>query len=306
MKLSYGSVWSVLGAAALWTASASGGPADSSTERNLFRTNKINRWITNVIEVTVPDNRFINFYQTNWVPRIHTNTVDVFATNIVTRTITNEVLRTAYFTNFKTINLTNLETVVMLQTNWIRQPKTNVVTVQAYITNLVTDYQTNYRTLTFTNWQPVVVMKTNWVNRPVTNVVEIEVMTDGTGPAVVNSEASNDEPAPLGAVVLASDLLLEATRSAKTLPNRAVEVLLKVSARGKQAVRVQQWRVESEDGAVLCFGQDTDFKRALPVGRYKVEVRAKKDAAGSLLIARGVLGITSQEVWIEPKPLALK
>jgi hypothetical protein len=34
-----------------------------------------------------------------------------------------------------------------------------------------------------------------------------------------------------------------------------------------------EWRVERTDGSVLLFGQSPEFRRELPVGTYKVEVK---------------------------------
>ena len=69
------------------------------SEANITRTNWFDRWITNVIEVRMPANRFVNEYHTNWVTLLRTNVVDVYATNRVTRTLTNQVAVEASRTN---------------------------------------------------------------------------------------------------------------------------------------------------------------------------------------------------------------
>jgi len=56
-------------------------------------------------------------------------------------------------------------------------------------------------------------------------------------------------------------LALQASRSVRPTPNNQVEVLIKASwsAAPSDPVQVQQWRIESEDGSILCFGQDPEF-----------------------------------------------
>src|ERR1017187_6163805 len=50
-------------------------------EATVTRTNWFDRWITNVVEVRMPANRFVNEYHTNWVTQLRTNVVDVYSTN---------------------------------------------------------------------------------------------------------------------------------------------------------------------------------------------------------------------------------
>src|ERR1035437_8996365 len=106
-------------------------------EANVTRTNWVDRWITNVIEVRMPANRFVNEYHTNWVTQLRTNVVDVYATNRVTRTLTNQVVVDAFRTNF----------VVAYQTNWHTEMLTNQVAVSVLRTNFVDQYHTNLSTL---------------------------------------------------------------------------------------------------------------------------------------------------------------
>jgi len=202
---------------------------------NVVRTNWVERWITNLIEVRMPLNRFVDEYQTNWVTRFQTNRIDVYATNLLTRTLTNRIV------------------------------------VDVFQTNFVTAYQTN------------------WLTRVVTNEVQIELPG-------------------LAAAVLSGPIVLEAARTAKPAKNGQVEVQLKVRVKGDPAapVLVQKWRVEREDRAILCFGQDREFKRDLPAGKYKVEVKIRKDEDSELLTVRGTLVLTAGEAVIQQNLAAIR
>jgi hypothetical protein len=68
-------------------------------------------------------------------------------------------------------------------------------------------------------------------------------------------------------------------------------------------LQVQQWRVEREDGAILLFGQDQDFKRELPVGNYRVEAKLKVEGDNPALSVRGTLSVTARETVIQPRLL---
>ena len=70
--------------------------------------------------------------------------------------------------------------------------------------------------------------------------------------------------------------------------------------------RVQQWRVEREDGAILLAGQDQDFKRQLPVGKYKVEAKLKVEGNNLPLSVRGTLSVTTHEAVVQPRLLVKK
>jgi hypothetical protein len=69
---------------------------------------------------------------------------------------------------------------------------------------------------------------------------------------------------------------------------------------------VQLWRVEREDGAVLLFGQDQEFQRQLPVGKYKVEARLQRDGDDPPVSARGTLSVTARNTVIQPRLLVQK
>jgi len=289
-----------------------------AAEVDIVVTNRVDRWITNVILVTMPYNLYVEEYRTNWSVKMHTNVVDRYATNVIQRTVTNEILVNtyvtnpvkAYRTNLSQITLTNWETVVVVQTNWLPQWVTNLVTFQAYATNLVTAYHTNLVTLMLTNWENVPVMKTNWVTQRVTNVVGIEASTSQVAEPTSSqpTAASRSEP-PVSATkppaLLASDLVLEATLGNPVPQLGHTEVLLSVrsSALNAPALTVRQWRVQRDDGSVISFGQDRVFKGVLPMGGYQVEVQAHSTNTPSLLVARGTLAVTAHDISIQPKPV---
>lgn len=220
--------------------------------------------ITNHIEVYVPTNTFISVYRTNVYQAYRTNVIEVFQTNRLTRTLTNTVV------------------VALTHTNW------------------VTRYQTNLQTLTLTNWEQVLVFKTNWVTQPVANVVQVDV------PA-----RQPESPLPASAVptvvpvAVAGGFTLEASRTGKAPVNDQVEVSLKLKAAGgpTPAISSQEWQVQRTDGSVLLFGQGPEFKRDLPLGSYKVEVKARTGANTPLRI-RGAFELTRDEI-IQQKPPGL-
>lgn len=90
--------------------------------------------------------------------------------------------------------------------------------------------------------------------------------------------------------------------------NDLVEVQLKVRRTDDTGVPVlvQNWRVERDDGAVLLFGQDQQFKRPLPVGKYKVEAKLKAEGDDSPLSVRGTLSVTLHDATIKPRLLVKK
>lgn len=228
-------------------------------------------------------NRFVTEFHTNWVKRIETNYVDLFATNVVPK----------YQTNWIAQYRTNL--VDRFATNLITRTLTNTVVLDSVRTNYAQAYRTNLVTLNLTNWTTVIAFKTNWVNKPLTNLVEIDM--NGEPPPATSSAVkppSSSEP-----------LSLQASRGSRPTTNNQVEVQLKVSWTRSPGspVRVQQWRVERDDGSMLLFGQDPEFKRALPQGTYKVTVRAQRDANGPFLAALGTLTVTQREVSVEQKPV---
>jgi hypothetical protein len=255
---------------------------DLLNQTSVVHTNFVDRWITNTAQVQMQVNRFVTEYHTNWVTRAHTNVVDVFSTNIFFAFHTNRVQQVR----------TNLAEV--FTTNLVARTITNHYVLDKFETNFVQTYHTNFKTLNLTNWTSIVALKTNWITKPMTNVVEIDVAADAV-PVVA--------PAP-HAPVLSEPLALRASRNPRRTPNNQFEVELKVSwtQTPTAPLQVQQWRIESQDGSILCFGQDLEFKRALPTGTYKVLVRAQRDLKSPMLAALGTLTVTPREVLLEQRP----
>jgi hypothetical protein len=108
--------------------------------------------------------------------------------------------------------------------------------------------------------------------------------------------------------VWAGPLAIEAARTSLRPTNDLVEVQLKVRRTDNTAapVLVQNWRVERDDGAVLLFGQDQQFRRPLPVGKYKVEAKLKAEGDDSPLSVRGTLSVTLRDATIQPRLLVKK
>lgn len=229
------------------------------------------RVITNVVEVRVPTNIFVNLYRTNQFAVRRTNVFDVFRTNLVTRTLTNTIV----------VDLTR--------------------------TNYVTRYRTNLNNLTLTNYETVLVFKTNWVTRPSVHTVQIDL------PAAEAALPPADLVAPVGAgpasapaALSADNLSFTAVRTRKPPVNDQVEISLKLKTAGAEApvFESQEWQVERTDGSVLLFGQGPEFKRDLPLGNYKVEVKAKPAGKRLPIRVRGFLEVTRDEV-VQQKPVVV-
>lgn len=281
----------------------------SGAEVTLTQTNWVERWITNVIEVRMPLNQFVNEYRTNWVTQFQTNVVNVFATNRVTRTLTNTVVVDLVQTNF----------VVGYQTNRVVRMQTNYAAVNLFQTNFVDQCQTNWSVLTLTNWETVVLFRTNWVAQPATNVVQIE-LPPSPAPAVAAARETAAAPEPPAAAPAKAPapalppaawdgpLALEVVRIARPAAQHPIEVLLKVRWTDSAAAPppVQQWRIEREDAAILLFGQEQEFKRQLPPGKYKVEARLKAVGDDLPFSVRGILAVTSTDAVIQPRLLVQK
>src|SRR5262245_50030664 len=83
---------------------------------NILKTNQSTRVVTNVIEVSVPNNVFVNEYRTSRVDRILTNVVEVAVTNWTKKALTNTVTVNAFQTNWVTVVHTNRAAITL--TNW--------------------------------------------------------------------------------------------------------------------------------------------------------------------------------------------
>jgi hypothetical protein len=277
-------------------------PAAETSARPLVVTTSTTNWtarfITNVIEVSIPNIIFVDEYRTNWLRRDLTNVIDLFKTNLVTQFRTNLLTADRYHTNvviawrtnLKTLTLTNWENVVLIRTNWVNQPVTNVVeftnTILAvvYRTNLVHGFSTNYKTLTLTNWESLVVTTTNWVTRPATNLAGIEP-SPAPAPAIAAAAtaatptpAPNTEPVPTArAADLAQKLELDLVHiGAPGRPGQFPIRLTLLSSSGS-TLPVLEWRVEKTGGGALMVGSRAEFTAALPVGIYRVVARVRSD-----------------------------
>jgi hypothetical protein len=279
------------------------GPSLAGAEVTITQTNWVERWITNVINIQMPENRFVEEYHTNWVTQMHTNIVDVPVTNWTMVKLTNEVKVAATWTNYVTAYLTNRST----------KSLTNHITLNLVRTNSVDQYQTNLSTLTLTNWETVVMFKTNWITQPLTNLVQVDLASQPAAAAAAPREAVEPHEAPAetaspARAVWAGPLALEAARTSLRPANDLVEVQLKVRRTDNTAVplQVQNWRVERDDGAVLLFAQEQQFKRTLPVGQYKVEAKLQAEGDDSPLSVRGTLSVTLRDATIQPRLLVKK
>ena len=103
-------------------------------------------------------------------------------------------------------------------------------------------------------------------------------------------------------------LAILASRTTRPPANGLIEVLMRVryAGNGGLAPKVQSWRIEREDGAVFLFGQEQEFLRQLPAGKYSVEARLRAEQEGQLFIARGTLSVTATEATIQQRLLARK
>jgi hypothetical protein len=220
------------------------------------------------------------------------------------RTLTNQIEVKAVWTNH----------VTLYHTNWIPGSVTNHVTVNLVRTNYVDRYLTNWSVLNLTNWQTVVLFKTNLITQPVTNVAQIDLPVRPVAMAPTDEDAAEPQAASPETAFAesttgwAGPLTIEAARTTRPAANDVVEVRLKVrwTANSVAPLVVQHWRVEREDGAVLLFGQDQEFKRQLPVGKYKVEARLKPDGDDPPVSARGTLSLTTRDAVIQPRLLVRK
>jgi hypothetical protein len=66
-----------------------------------------------------------------------------------------------------------------------------------------------------------------------------------------------------------------------------------------------EWRVERTDGSVLLFGQEPEFKREVPLGTYRIEVKTRAAASSPFVRVRGVVEVTDREVIQQRSPLGV-
>lgn len=304
---------------------ASGGPL-GAIEVDVIRTNLMEHWVTNMIEVRMPLNHYVNLYYTNRYQQFATNFVEVYSTNWTSVTLTNPVtvdrLRTnytkAYHTNWITLNFTNEVGVEAVHTNLITRYRTNLhnlqltneLAVNEFHTNFVDRYSTNLKTLVLTNWEQVLVMKTNWITQPITNVVQLDLVAKNPS----FSEPAPEKQPPAEAPSLSQPLVaasrsegVEIRASLASTPGAPgqpeVQLRARWSADPSVALHVEQWRIEREDSVILLFGQGQEFRRQLPVGRYKVEVKVRREVNGPILAGSGVLDLSGNSATVQQKLL---
>jgi hypothetical protein len=267
----------------------------SAVEQYSTRTNWVENTITNLIEIRMPRNHFVNQYHTNWVERVTTNVFDVFRTNRVTRRLTNNFAVEVVNTNF----------VDSYRTNWKIMNLTNTVAVNLVRTNFVDAYHTNWQAFVFTNWQTVLVMKTNSITQIVTNVVQVDLpIAVAASHAPAPKKAAPAPEAPVSGATPSDDPVIEVSRTTRPPANRLVEVQLRIRwpLDTADAPPVQQWRIEREDGAILSFGQEQELKKELPIGNYKVEAKLQRDEDSPAYTLRGTLTVTIKEVLVQQRP----
>src|SRR5262249_6299621 len=248
----------------------------TGAETYVTRTNWVENAITNVVEVRMPKNVFVNEYHTNWIDHVRTNVV----TKELPRQVVVDFVHTNVITHYSTNYFNKSEErtlyIDLLSTNFVNHYRTNVrvlqltneIAVNLVRTNFVDRYRTNWQTLYFTNFQTVLVMKTNWVTQPVTNVVQLDLPASSTpsSPTVAAKPDRQVFKTPLGS---ADGPILEGSKTRTQPENNLVEVLLRVRWPDTADARpVQQWKVEREDGTFMSVGQDQTFKKELPIGAY--------------------------------------
>jgi len=292
---------------------------------NTTITNALTRYLTNVIEISIPNNVFVDEFRTNQVRRDVTNLIDLYQTNIVFQSRTNVLTVDRYATNLVAAWQTNVKTLTL--TNWknLVLVRTNVLTVDRYATNLVTAWQTNVKTLSLTNWENLVFIRTNWVNQPVTNIVEftrtnfvgftvtnwvtataittnfvsraitspaeipqpVPATPPASLPSATGTSAPKAEPRPTASAAdLDRGLELDLTHvGTPTRPGEFPIRLALLSASGA-TLPVSEWRVEKNDGGGLMVGAKTEFSTVLPAGIYRITARVRA-ADGTTRNVRG-------------------
>jgi len=291
----------------------------TAVESYVTHTNWVERAITNTIEVSMPKNVFVNQYRTNWSDRFTTNHYNVYATNHLTRSQTNKIVLEAfhtnvvdsYVTNYKTVTVTKEVPVQLFRTNVLDLYKTNVATltltnevaVSLVRTNFVDQFRTNWQTLSFTNWQTVLVMRTNYITQPITNYAQVDVPIENAPSGSLRFSGRNETSSSALPDATSDDPQIEAIRTTRTPSNGQIEIQLHVKWPTNIAdpVPVQQWRIESEDGAILSFGQDQEFKKELPIGNYKVEAKLLREVDKAALLLRGKLTVTTREALLQQR-----
>jgi hypothetical protein len=272
----------------------------TGAETYVTRTNWVDKAITNIVEVLMPNNVFVNEYHTNWVEQLHTNVVVRELPRKVTVDFVHTNVTTHYSTNYINKSEERIVYVDLVSTNFVDVFRTNVKVLRLTNDIAINLVKTNFVDRYFTNFQTVLVMKTNWVTQPVTNVVQLDLPERSTPSSLVAAAKPERQPlkTPLGKL---DGPLLEGAKTSTQPENSLVEVLLRVRWPDTADARpIQQWKVEREGGTFMCVGQEQTFKKELPVGSYKIEVTLKSGTPAQ--VVRGTLIITANEVVVRQKP----
>ena len=93
-------------------------------------------------------------------------------------------------------------------------------------------------------------------------------------------------------------LALDTVTTGKAVLDDLVEVQFKLKSADGTTPKLAsyEWRVERTDGSVLLFGQEAEFKREVPMGTYRVEVKTRATAKSPLVRVRGTVEVTDSEV----------
>jgi hypothetical protein len=227
--------------------------------------------------------RTVEAVQTNWTTRYVTNVIEVRAPQ--------NIFVTEFRTNLTQRSVTNAVAVDVFRTNFVTRYDTNYVA--RYETNWVTRSVTNLTTLSLTNWETVVATRTNWIRQPMTNFIDVNIPLPTV--AAVPPATATPEAKP---VVANESLALDVERTAKPASAEQVEMKfkLRLTSDSTATLQVQQWRVERQDGAVFVLPPEQEFKRALPPGRYVLQVKARKNSESPMFSLRTNLDVARDGV----------
>ena len=294
----------------------------SAEAASKYQTNWVERTITNQIEMRMPRNVFVNEYKTIWFDVFKTNLVQVPQTNRVTRWQTNHPVVTLTRTNYVDVCRTNwmtrkeLREVVIersrtnfwdvYHTNWTTRLQTNEVAITLTRTNFVEQFRTNWQTIYLTNWQTVLAIRTNRIVQHVTNVAEINLPAEPTSrlqnnPRAVDAGSVTSKIEPTAPA--SDDPIIEGSRTTRPVARNLAEVELRIRWPKDIAdpLPVRHWKIESENGAFLCFGQEQQFIRELPLGTYRVEANLYRAVDNAGLVAYGRLTVSAQQASVQPR-----
>ena len=208
---------------------------------SIVTTNWSPRYLTNIIQVSIPTNSFRDEFYTNWVEHRVTNTIDIFKTNVVSVDAFHTNIVVAYQTNLRTFTLTNWESVLVMKTNWVTRPVTNVVEID--------------------------------LTAPAPAVVATPTPAD----AKPGPPARAGMTPGAASVDMTQSLEFELTHTAQTSkPDQyPIRLILKSTGEASAILPVQEWRVEKVGGGAFMVGSRAEFTGVLPPGEYKITARVR-------------------------------